>query len=394
MNKYLAEAQAMFPQLQKDQQAIHQFGGVGYDLRESADYILAELKAMGVEAKEIIDCGIVATIGKGNGKTVLIRADFDALPQEEQTGLPYAATNGSCHSCGHDHHASMLLGTARMLKAHEDEIEGTVKLMFQPDEESVTGCAAMIKAGVLENPKVDVSFATHIEAGTDRDEVGKVIWSTGVTYSSSDRFEVTFKGEGGHGAQPHVTKDPITAMCQAVTSAQHIISMEVPAKERAVITFGQIHSGTVFNIIPSEAHVSGTIRTYSSEVRELCTRRFKEIMEGTAKMMNCETKVEYQNSVDCVVNNRELAIEMKPWVQEICGDNYFTSDEPLSFGSEDYCWIANAVPSVIMTLGAGTPANGYNYTAHNPHIHFDPNCMPYGVATFVNLAINWLKAHK
>ncbi|MBR4875278.1 MAG: M20/M25/M40 family metallo-hydrolase, partial [Clostridia bacterium] len=170
MNKYLEEAKALLPHLEELQQKVHQFGGIRYDLRPSAELIKAELIEIGLEPQEIVECGIVATIGgKKPGKTVLLRADFDALPQDEITGLPYAATNGTCHSCGHDYHAAMLMGTARLLKAHEDELEGTVKLMFQPDEEFTTGAKKMIEAGVLENPKVDASFAIHIEAGTERD---------------------------------------------------------------------------------------------------------------------------------------------------------------------------------------------------------------------------------
>lgn len=395
MNKYLERAQELFPHLQELQQTIHQYGGVGFDVRPSADLIIKELKDIGLEPQEICECGIVATVGKKPGRTVLLRADYDALPQDEITGLPYAATNHSCHSCGHDHHAAMLLGTARVLKEHEDELEGTVKLMFQPDEEATHGCKLMIDNGVLENPDVDASFAIHIEAGSDRDTVGRVIWSQGVSYSAADNFKVVVRGMGGHGSQPHKTKDPVTAACAAVTLVQHIIAMEVPAAERAVITFGKIAGGTVFNVIPNEVELHGTIRTFSNETREICRRRFKQIMEETCHTMNCEAEVEYgDNAVPPVYNNVDLSLEMKPWVTDVVGDNYFTAPEPLSFGSEDYAWIADRVPSVIMTLGAGVPADGYIYGAHNPAIHFDAHCMPYGVATFCNLVVNYLKAHK
>lgn len=395
MHKYLEEAQAMLPHLQEMQQQIHHFGGVGYDLRPSADLILKELADLGIEAREIIDCGIVATIGKKDGPTVLLRADYDALPQEEITGLPYAATNGSCHSCGHDHHAAMLLGTARLLKAHEDELEGHVKLMFQPDEEATTGCKRMIAAGVLDDPKVDASFAIHIEAGSDRDNVGKVIWAQGPTYSAADRFEIRVRGNGGHGSQPHKTIDPITALCNAITTAQHIISMEVPAAERAVITIGQIQGGTTVNIIPNEAMAGGTIRTYSNEMRAFCRDRLIEICQLTCKALRCECEVWISpDGVPPVVNDTDLAIEIHPWIEEICGDNLYTAAEPLSFGSEDYAWISERVPSVIMTLGAGRPEEGYIHGAHNPAIHFDAGCMPYGVATFTNLCVQYLKAHK
>lgn len=396
MNEYLKRAKELLPEMQKNQQTIHQFGGVGYDLRESAELIKAELVKLGLEPKEICECGIVATIEGGKpGKTVLLRADFDALPQDEITGLPYAATNGSCHSCGHDHHAAMLLGAAKILCENKDKIEGNVKLMFQPDEESTSGCKRMINNGLMENPKVDASFAIHIESGNERDTVGKVIWSQGVSYSAADQFKVVIKGNGGHGAQPHKTIDPITAACNAVTTAQHIISMEVPAAERAVLTFGKITGGTVFNIIPNEVEVHGTIRTFSSEVRELVKTRFVEIFEMTCKALRCECEITFSpNGVPPVYNNVDLAIEMKPWLEEICGDNLFTAAEPLSFGSEDYAWIAELVPAVIMSLGAGVPKDGYIHGAHNPAIRFDAEAMPYGAAVFANLVVNYLKEHK
>lgn len=396
MNKYLSRAEELFPHMQQLQQRIHSLGGVGYDVRPCAEVIKAELTDIGLEPEEICECGIVATVGgKKPGKTILLRADYDALPQDEQSGLPYAATNGSCHSCGHDHHAAMLMGVARILKEYEDDLEGTVKLMFQPDEESTTGCKRMINAGVLEDPHVDASLAIHIEAGSDRDTVGKVIWAQGVTYSAADQFTITVTGQGGHGSQPHKTQDPVTAACMAVTAVQHIISMEVPAAERAVLTFGTIHGGTVFNIIPNEVKLTGTIRTFSNETRELVNRRLGEIFESVCSAMRCTAKLEYSpNGVPPVFNNVELAKEMKPWIEEVCGDNYYTAAEPLSFGSEDYAWIAERVPSVIMTLGAGVPADGYIYGAHNPAIRFDPHCMPYGAAVFANCVVNYLKAHK
>ncbi|MEA4920833.1 MAG: M20 family metallopeptidase [Clostridiaceae bacterium] len=396
MNNYLKRAKELLPHMQKLQQQIHQYGGVAYDVRPSAELIKSELQSMGITPKEICECGIVATIvGKKPGKTVLLRADYDALPQEEITGLPYAATNGSCHSCGHDHHAAMLLGAARLLKENEDELEGTVKLMFQPDEEATTGAKKMINSGLMEDPKVDASFAIHIESGSDRSKVGRVIWSQGAMYSAADQFKVTVKGVGGHGSQPHKTIDPVTAACHAVSAVQHIISMEVSAAERAVLTFGQIHGGTIFNIIPNEVTLNGTIRTFSNDVREFMRKRFEEVMKDACKTMRCECVVEFSpNGVPPVINNVELAREIKPWIEDICGDNILTASEPLAFGSEDYAWIADRVPAVMMTLGAGVPADGYIYGAHNPAIHFDAEAMPYGVAVFTNLVINYLKTHK
>ncbi len=392
MNQYLQSAREMMPKLAEDRRRIHQMGGVGFDLRQSADYILDELEKAGIEGREICPCGIVATIGQG-GKTILLRADFDALPLEEATGLPFANQSGSCHACGHDFHAAMLLAAARMLKARERELRGTVKLMFQPSEETLEGSMAMIKAGLLENPKVDAAFAIHVGAGSPASETGTVRYSRGATYSAGDKLVVTVRGRGGHGATPSKNIDPVTAAAQIIVAIQHIISMEVPTSERVTVTFGVIQGGTADNIIPDEVVFKGTIRTFSREMREFVKRRVQEIAELTGKAMRADVEVAYNPvSVPPVVNDAAMAEKMFPYLEEITGPGRTALlNEPTSFGSEDFAHVTERVPGVMINLGAGTPDKGYDKAMHNPAVLLDEGALPYGAAILANCAERWLE---
>ncbi|NCB05293.1 MAG: amidohydrolase, partial [Clostridia bacterium] len=275
---YLARAHELRERIVTDRRTIHQNGGVSFDVRKSADYIKGRLSEMGIESHEIIDCGIVATIGKG-GKTMLLRADYDALPLTEQTGLDFACTNGSCHACGHDFHASMLLGAAQMLKEREAELCGTVKLMFQPSEETIEGARPMIEAGVLENPTVDAAMAIHIVGGTDVSQTGTVRYSRGATYSAVDKLAITVHGKGGHGALPHQTIDPINITSEILTAIRLTLALEVPAPEHVTVTFGQIWGGTANNIIPNEVELRGTVRTYSPAMRQFIKERLVQVAD-------------------------------------------------------------------------------------------------------------------
>ena len=395
MNEILKAAQDMLPQMIEDRRTIHRMGGVGFELRQSADYILSELEKAGIEAREVCPCGIVATVGRGD-KTILLRADFDALPLCEVTGLPFANTAGSCHACGHDFHATMLLAAARMLKARENELNGVVKLVFQPAEETLEGSMALIRAGVLENPHVDAAFAMHVEAGAEYSAAGTVRYSRGATYAAGDKVCITVRGRGGHGALPSKNIDPVTASAQIIVAIQHIIAMEVPTSERVTVTFGMIGGGTADNIIPDEVVFRGTIRTFSNEMRAFVKRRVQEVAELTGRAMRCGVEVAYSEvSVPPVINNREMAERFFPYIEAVTGPGGTTLvDEPSSFGSEDFAHITERVPGLMINLGAGAVPQGYDKAMHNPALVLDENALPYGAAIFVSCAENWLKEQK
>lgn len=394
MNEFRARAEELLPEMIETQHTIHQFGGVGFELQPSRDLIVSKLQSWGIEAHEIAPCCLVAEIGPATGKTILLRADYDALPLEELTGLPYAATNHSCHACGHDYHATMLLYAAKMLKEHEAELEGRVRLMFQADEESFHGGKVMYEHGVLDG--VDAGFAMHIAAGREMSDACTIRYSRGATYSAVNSFKITIHGNGGHGALPHLTADAISIGARCVLAAQQLLAMERPADQMLVISFGQFHSGDANNIIPSTATITGTIRSFDKDVRALAVKRLKEIVEGTARTFRAEAEVWIDpEGGDAVINDRDMAEELLPYMEAVTGEGKTALlDEPASFGSEDFCYVSGHVPSVIIALGAGSIAEGYTYGMHNPHVRFDDRALAVGAATHANVAVNWLRRHK
>ena len=392
---YLARAHELRERIVTDRRTIHQNGGVSFDVRKSADYIKGRLSEMGIESHEIIDCGIVATIGKG-GKTMLLRADYDALPLTEQTGLDFACTNGSCHACGHDFHASMLLGAAQMLKEREAELCGTVKLMFQPSEETIEGARPMIEAGVLENPTVDAAMAIHIVGGTDVSQTGTVRYSRGATYSAVDKLAITVHGKGGHGALPHQTIDPINITSEILAAIRLTLALEVPAPEHVTVTFGQIWGGTANNIIPNEVELRGTVRTYSPAMRQFIKERLVQVAENTARTFRATATVSFDGP-NCgpVINDIPMAEQILDYIADVTGkDGVSLINEPACFGSEDFAYVSERVPSVMLALGVGSTAQGYDKSAHNPAALFDEDALPVGAALLANCADRWLKASK
>lgn len=395
MNEFFTRASELLPEIQKAQRTIHSYGGRGFDLRPSADFLTGELQKMGISVREIGPCCLVGDIGPEDGKTILLRADFDALPLEELTGFPYAATNHTCHACGHDYHAAMLLYAAKMLKERESELPGRVRLMFQPAEETFEGGRLMTQNGVLDG--VDSAFAMHIAAGRETSDACTIRYSRGATYSAVNKFRIEIEGHGGHGALPHLTVDPISVGARVVLGIQQLLAMERPADQMLVVSFGTFHCGDVFNVIPNTAVMEGTIRTFDADVRQLALRRVREIAEGTAAAMRAKATVYFDpnGGGDAVINNKEMAEELFPWMEDVTGKGKTALlDTPASFGSEDFCFVSGAVPSVIIALGAGSISEGYEYGMHNPRVRFDDRALAVGTATHANVAMNWLKAHR
>lgn len=248
-----------------------------------------KLREFGYDPQEICESGIVATInGNKPGKTFLLRADMDALPMAEATACDFKSMNGYMHSCGHDMHTAMLLGAARLLKQNEDLIEGCVKLVFQPDEEGFTGAKSMIKAGVLENPKVDAAMAMHVHSGTPSN---MILCGLGTSIAGCNRFRIVVKGKGCHGAMPEMGVDPINIAAHIYLALQGIITREISATPSAVVTIGKFVGGEAANIIPGEVIMEGTIRSLDKEIGEFIFNRMNDIVTSTAKMFRGEAKL-------------------------------------------------------------------------------------------------------
>ncbi|WP_296648293.1 M20 metallopeptidase family protein [Romboutsia sp. 13368] len=394
MNNLLEQANLIKDEIVSYRRHIHANPEVGTHLPTTTKYVMDKLTEMGYEPKEICDSGIVATIeGSKPGKTFLLRADMDALPMEESTACDFAAKNGAMHSCGHDMHTAMLLGAAKLLKQNQDKIEGTVKLVFQPDEEGFTGAKKMIEAGVLQNPKVDAAMAMHVNSGTPSN---LVVCGLGTSIGGCNRFRIVVKGHGCHGAMPETGVDPINIAVHIYQAVQEIVTREIVATQPVVITFGKFAGGDAPNIIPGEVVMEGTIRTLDKAVGEQVFSRMNDIVTGTAKMFRGEAELIELSSVPPLTNDKALANEVTGYLKDIVGEQGIWLFEGGGMGSEDFASYSYEVPSLYLILGAGAKNENpeFGEPMHNTKVVFNEDVLPTGAAIHAYSAINWLKNNK
>lgn len=394
MNKIMSQAKLIYDDLITIRRTIHSNPEVGAKLPKTKAYVIDKLKEFGYEPQEICESGVVATIsGKNPGKTFLLRADMDALPVVEATECDFKSTNGSMHACGHDMHTAMLLGAAKLLRENQDDIEGTVKLVFQPDEEGFTGAKKMLAAGVLENPHVDAAMAMHVHSGTPSN---MVLCGLGTSIAGCNRFRIVVKGTGCHGAMPELGVDPINIAAYIYISLQELIAREIPATKAAVVTIGKFVGGEAPNIIPREVIMEGTIRSLDKEIGEFIFNRINDITVNTAKMFRGEAELIELSSVPPLTNNTDLAKEITSYVKDLIGENLVNLFEGGGMGSEDFASYSYEVPSVYMMLGAGTKQENllYGEPMHNEKVVFNEEILATGSAIHAYSAIMWLKNNK
>lgn len=394
----LREAEALAPILQKDRRKLHENAETGFDLSETVQIVKTALRETGIEPEDCGKSGIVARIGgKNPGKVFLLRADMDALPVREESGVPFAADNGNMHACGHDLHTAMLLGAARILKARENQLNGMVKLMFQSAEEIFCGSRDMIEGGVLENPKPDGAMMLHVMSGTPMETGSALVSAPGVSAPGADYFEIRVRGKGCHGSMPNLGVDPITAAAHTVIALQELQARELALNERAVLTIGQIHGGSVSNVIPEETVLGGTLRTYDEETRARLKERIQEIASGIAGSFRASAETTFGNGCPSLFNDRELCESAGKYVRELLGEKGDKAKEQSgklgSAGSEDFAYISRETPSVMIALGAGNSKDGYAYPQHHPKVRFDENALPIGCALYAYIALRWLEEH-
>lgn len=371
---------------------IHKNAETGLDLPKTKAYVMKKLTEYGLEPK---DCGygVTATLGKG-GKVLLLRADMDALPMPEESGEEFACPTGKeAHTCGHDFHAAMLLTAAKMLKEKEDTLEGTIKFMFQPAEETFEGSKNMIENGILENPPVDAALAYHVSPG--KMPIGLFMYNDKDTMMYSvDGFKITIHGKGSHGAYPHVGVDPINIGVHIHLALQELIARESDSTHSCVLTIGQFAGGTAANIIPETAVLQGTIRTNKPEARELLVRRMKEVAEKTAAVYNGTVDIEMISEVPPLICNPKLTDEVVGYMQELGIPGLTPYPGISASASEDFAVIAEKVPSTFMYLSAGYLDERGQYPAHHPKAQFNEDVCPIGAACLAHCASQWLKNNK
>lgn len=385
MNKFLERAKELEKQMQEDRHYLHQHAEAGEDLPNTTKYVMNRLREIGLEPTEICPSGVTALIeGAKPGKVILLRADMDALPMPENNDLPFKTVTNAAHNCGHDLHTAMLLGAAQMLYERRDELCGCVKLMFQPAEELFTGSKKLIEAGILENPKVDAAIGMHVML----DNKGPLLnYNTGYMTSSCDGFKLTVHGVGCHGAMPQTGVDPINVGMHIYSALQNLIARECPSSERAVLTLGAFNAGTTPNIIPNEAVLMGTLRTYNKELREKLVRRMHEICEYEGKAFGATVDYEVLSDVPSTYSDPELTKELAGYVAEVMPEiigktDYFVTP------SDDLAFVSEKVPTAYFMLDS--KVDGCPVQHHNPGVLFDESVLPYGAFVHANCAFNWL----
>ncbi|CEO22341.1 M20 metallopeptidase family protein [Paraclostridium sordellii] len=394
MENFIKQAKLIKEDLLNYRRTIHSNPEVGDKLPKTKAFVMDKLREFGYEPIEICESGIVATIeGNKSSKTFLLRADMDALPMKEDTNCDFKSNNGCMHSCGHDMHTAMLLGAAKLLKQNQDQIEGTVKLVFQPDEEGFTGAKKMIKAGVLENPKVNAAMAMHVHSGTPSNVV---LYGLGTSIAGCNRFRIVVKGIGCHGAMPETGIDPINIAAHIYLSLQEITNREIPSTKPAVLTIGKFVGGDAPNIIPKEVIMEGTIRSLDKELGQFIFNRINDIVKSTAKMFRGEAELIELSSVPPLANDTNLAKELGSYVKDLVGEKGVVEFEGGGMGSEDFASYSYEVPSVYFMLGAGTKQENplYGEPMHNNKVVFNEDIMVTGAAMHAYCAIKWLKNNK
>lgn len=392
----LQQANELASQLSYWRRQLHLHPGLGFDISENYNFVHDELVKMGIEPKACGRSGWTVLLGNTGGKTVLLRADMDALPLDEQSGEEFSSLNpGKMHACGHDMHTAMMLGAAKLLKDNEELLEGQVKLMFQPAEEIGKGANDMVEAGVLEAPAVDCAEMIHVAAGVPFKTGLIMIPQGGSGASASCEFKITVIGKGGHGATPASCIDPITGICHIHSGLEEIFSRELGLTEFLSITVGMIHAGEADNIIPDTAEMSGSIRAMSREKMEWAQTRIKEIATGIGAAYRCKVEVDFMGLLPPMIADPHIADCAEKYLKELLGDDAMRVPAGMAGGgSEDFAFVAEKVPSVPMFLGAGCALEGYTDVAHHPKVRFDERALPVGTAAHTYFAIRYLQEHK
>lgn len=386
---FFSMAQSIKKELIDIRRDLHRHPELGYEEERTSLKIKEFLKKIGVEYMETASTGVCGIIrGKGN-KTIGIRADIDALPLEDHKNCSYSSkVKGKMHACGHDAHTTILLGIAKVLNSVKDELKGTVKLFFEPAEETTGGAKLMVKEGVLENPRVDRVIGLHVDENI---EVGNIGVKLGVVNAASNPFTIKIKGVGAHGARPHMGIDPIVISSHVILSLQEIISRELPPTDAAVITVGSIHGGTAQNIIPEEVIIAGTMRTMRTEHREYVKERLREITSGVVSSMRGKYEIDIEESYPCLYNDDDVIKDILKAAHKEIGEKHVKMLESPSMGVESFAYFSMERPSAFYYLGCRNESKNIIYPAHGSLFDIDEDCLPIGVSIQCRAAYDFLK---
>lgn len=372
------------PGLVEIRRDIHAHPEIGFEVERTAGVVAAELRRLGIACRTGVGrTGVVADIeGGAPGPRLIIRADMDALPMQETTGLPYASTvPDKMHACGHDLHTATLIGIGAVLNQLSSKLVGSVRLVFQPAEETIdSGAAAMIADGVLDG--VDMAFGFHNEPGLP---AGRIAYIRGASFASADSFQITVEGRSGHAAQPHEAVDPIVAASYLLTQLQTIVSRELNPIRSAVVTVGRIEGGDAYNIIPNRCTMAGTVRTRSPETRDAIEAAMKRICAGISLLHRVDCRIEYRRNLPPVMSEDGLLDRTVEAVKQQGGD---VIEVEGGFGAEDFAFFSERVPSSHIRIGSGQP--GREDRVHNSNYQPDERSIAEGVRSLARAALEVL----
>jgi len=376
---------------------VHRHPELMLDTVKTAALVSSALREMGIEVREGVGGNGVVGLLRGEApstpgeaiRTIALRADMDALPVKEETGLPFASEiPGLMHACGHDAHVAMLLGAAKILSDMRKEFRGNVKFIFQPGEEGAGGARLMIEDGCLEDPRPDAIIGAHVGSLWNVGN-GQAGFRPGPLMAASDRFEIFIQGKGGHGAAPHASVDPVVVGSHIVTALQTIVSRAISPTEPAVVTVGVIQAGTANNIIPDTCTMKGTVRYMKRDLGPYIKKRITEIACGVAAAMRAEAKVTYHFGYPPLVNDEDLTNRVRASAAKVVGEeNVVTAG--MTMGGEDMAYYLEKIPGTFFAIGTGNEAKGIMYPNHHPKFDVDEDVLYIGSAIFVQACLDFL----
>jgi len=390
MQDFFAEAQDLFEYTQFLRRDFHRHPELAFQEVRTAGVVARELTALGLEVHSgIATTGVVALLeGAHPGPVILLRFDIDALPIVEETGAEYASQNpGVMHACGHDGHTAIGLTVARLLQKYRQDLSGTVKLVFQPAEEGFGGAERMVEAGVLENPRPELTLALHL---WNHASLGWLGIASGPTMAAADILTIRITGKGGHGAMPHQAVDPVLASAQVITALQSVVSRNVAPLDTAVVSVTMLSAGEAFNVIPPCVDMQGTVRTFDPAVHGLVVQRIHQVVEGIAAALGCQAEVEVKAITPAVIN--EPAIAQR--VAKVAADLFpgsLIDPRFQTMGSEDMAFMMQQVPGCYFFVGSANDAKGLNASHHHPKFDVDEDSLPRAVALMTAAAYDFLK---
>lgn len=372
---------------------LHRIPELGLDLPQTKKYVCEKLDRWGVPYTEYDDCsGVVALLGKPGKKVLALRADMDALPIKEETGFEYSSTNENMHACGHDCHTAILLGVAKILKEHEDELKGQVKLFFQPGEEGPGGAPVMIADGCMENPHVDSIYALHVGEIPEGAKAGDITLHYGDITAADDQFDLYVIGKGGHGAAPHMCVDPVVVATTIINTFQTIVSREMDPTEPCVITVATLQAGRgAENIISDTCYMRGTVRNANMKNRNYVLKRMEEVVKGICMAMRADYKWKLDYGYQPVVNDDAMTDKLIDSACKVIGEEAIHVGGKQQMGGEDAGFYYQLVPGCFFNLCCVAPASdGKVYPVHNCHMTVDDSVLYKGTAIFVQAAFDYL----